>query len=215
MKFSPEMNIGFADIRARRLHRCVRIRKLRILMKSKFARSSMITIQATKVLAGYSEYGDPPVVIFTVTLKGAEAFGAEAQQRLRALQDRIGLHRCSPVDIGSRGAAPETAKGFAELLLVMQQQAMHQASRAIIEPQAGSDTVRVIVPCEEAQSCLYAGEVAASLFGMVPHADCGDNFLQGDIDDFLAFAKERAPDANTRLLRQAARRRGLPVIDLE
>ena len=177
--------------------------------------NSMISIKPSKVLEGHSKYGDPPVVIFSVVFTGTEASWAAAQQRVRSFRDQINPRLHASVEIETIGAIPSLAKTLTEVLLTLLQLAMHPSGRAILEPQAEENSVNVVVPCEESQTCIYAGEVTAGLFNKALAESIDRNFMQDDVGDFLLFAKERLVDENTHLLRLAARKRGLPVIDLE
>ena len=176
---------------------------------------NMIAIKQSKVLVGHSKYGAPPVVILSVSWTGGDASWAAAQQCMRSFREQINSRLSTSLEIETIGAAPSIAEPFAEALLSLLHVAMHPPARAIVEPQSAENTVNVAIPCVEPQTCLYAGEVAAGLFNKAPASDADGSSLQEEIGEFLLFARERLADENTQLLRLAARKRGLPVIELE
>jgi cyanophycin synthetase len=168
----------------------------------------MMVIRSTRVYYGYSRYGEPTVAWFALSPLPAPA--GYDPHRVGQVLGRFGLK----VRIGDGEVRASDASWvvpfFARLTRELLRQANHDAGHAVVEQPAGAPQASVAIPCEEPESCLFAGELATALL----NAACVGhdmNSLQADLNEFLAFSRPRAVDANSRLLRQAARTRGLPT----
>lgn len=169
----------------------------------------MTSITSTRIYPGYTRYGDPLMVALwlshPVTATSDSAL-AEAQRELRNLGPVI-----PPNGIDTRGdrAARREALLAAGILRALLQEVGHASDRVVVEPLSGSET-KLVVPCEETMTCLYAGELACMLLDAALRGeDMG--WWRPELEAFQACARAHAIDPNSRLLAQAARQRGLPV----
>lgn len=175
----------------------------------------MIVLKSSRVLVGHTQYGAPPVVVLSLDLAEVETSAGKTHPGLRTLLDQIRPQPPGSVTIDTSGPVPTIAERFADILLALMQTALHRCDRVLIESQPEPHAVHVVVSCEEPQTCLEAAAVTVRLINTVLVSDADQSTWKTERNNFLLFAKARRIDDNTRLLRLAARRRGLPVIDLE
>jgi cyanophycin synthetase len=175
----------------------------------------MIVLKSSRVLVGHTQYGDPPVVFLSLDLADVETSADKTHPGLRTLRDQIRPQPPGLVTIDTSGPVPAMAERFADIVLALMQTALHRCDRVLIESQPEPHAVNVVVSCEEPLTCLEAAAVTLRLINTVLVSDANQDTWKTERNNFLLFAKARRIDDNTRLLRLAARRRGLPVIDLE
>ena len=107
---------------------------------------------------------------------------------------------------------------FVCLVLAMLDHAGNSAGYSKVLPGNSEGRYLVLVEYEDSQTVLYASELAAEVLNGAGHGhpdEAAAGWLQHLLDDFLAFSFPRRLDPNSRLLIKAARRLGIPVLNMD
>jgi cyanophycin synthetase len=109
---------------------------------------------------------------------------------------------------------------YCELALLLQRSAGHDVAYSRLEVRDTTPRYRVFIEYEDHATALYAGDLALDLLNAAlvahPGADAAVTAeLHRQLEDFIVYALARRLDPNTRLLKEAARQRGIPVLSLD
>ena len=176
-------------------------------------------IIGTKIYEGSSRHAPVPAVELRLNIDCQDA----------AMLAWPEMHAClQEVSTSSTGGAisveptrDESPAGrFVCLVRALLDYSGNSAGYSKVLPGEDSEKHLVLVEYEDSQTVLYASELAAEILNFTgaghgqPDAEPAV-WLQYMLDDFLAFSLPRRLDPNSRLLIQAARRLGIPILNMD
>jgi len=177
------------------------------------------TITRTRVFEASSRHAPLPVVQFQLGIAASPAAAVSWEQF------ETGLQLISATGTGGVLALvpPEEVSPvtlFACLLVSLSQYAGSVTQHCKVQPGLEPGSHDVFIDYEESETTLYAGELAAELLNSIWQAEgeLAEDVIERLVlilDEFLDFSLPKRLDSGSRLLMQAARQRGIPVINLD
>ena len=173
----------------------------------------MLEISALRNITGYSSFGDPPVVCIDLSCPQSPELDFDEKAAMEQLL-RLELEpELESVEVRDPDC-PAAARWFAGLTLALLTRAGHEPEGSIVESGIEPGLSRVIIRNEECESCRIAAELSVKLLNACANNQL-DKTLHVELETALANISVRAIDPNALLLKQAARRRELPVMWLD
>lgn len=177
-----------------------------------------IDILETSIFFGPTRHFGAPGVVFRLQVPalGDTDCGA-VRRRVSDLLHGAGL-RLDP----ARNPVPEVhgrdfiGQQFGELAIAFQRATDAGVRHCAVIVEGAEDRVKVLVEKEDQGTAFYAGMLALQVLNAALSAsDSLELKLDDELGPFLEYAAERMLDPNARLILAAARRYGIPLLDLD
>ena len=170
-----------------------------------------ITLASTHVFHGATRSNESAVVHFSLRTEADPAPSGDTMwEHLAPLFPRSE----KPVFDGQPVDAVAPLQLFCHLLRALHSEALTEKDSVQLRENSNGSAL-VIAACEDAQTTLYAGELAADLVSASAEGALDVQSWHQELAAFVEYAWHRSLDPNARLLMDAANGRGIPVIRLD
>ncbi|WP_083908755.1 Mur ligase family protein [Thioalkalivibrio thiocyanodenitrificans] len=178
----------------------------------------LVEILETWTICGYLHEFDVPGIHFGLRIRrGDRADCAALRERiLRDLRAQSRLFDKTPDMEFSPNPDERIGQQFGELVLLFQRAVDAEVSHAKVVAGHDSGRLAVLIEKEDTETAVRAGEIVARLMNMAALGGrLDETWLNDELEGFFNYAAERILDDNARLVLDAARRQGLPALDID
>lgn len=174
-------------------------------------------LNATRVLCATSKYAPLAVIQFDIVAPESRPLGLNNIQFESCVSKLCTGNGSKPLSLHEEGSPAEI---FCELVLELQRYTGHTVHYSKVQRRKADSECRVFIEYASHAAALYAGELAVELLNAIM-ASRGSldaktiTALQQSLNQFITFSLAHRLDPNSRMLIEAARRKGIPSINLD